>query len=75
MLDAYSLVTLVSEKLQRQLKLPAMSLDLHYNLVAATFDSLTTLGTAQADIVWDQKTLQQFFCQRWHNHSSYGSTP
>ena len=55
LLDAGSSVTLMNEKLQRQLNLAATPLDSHYNLVWATGDSLTTLGTAQVDIVWDHE--------------------
>ena len=48
-------VTLLSGKIQRQLNLPATPLKSHYNLVGATGDALTTLGTVQVDIVSDSK--------------------
>ena len=48
-------VTLLSKKIQRQLNLPATPLKSHYNLVGATGDALTTLGTVQVDIVSDSK--------------------
>ena len=48
-------VTLLSEKLQCQLNLPAMPLDSHYHFLGATGDSLTTLETVQVDIVSDHK--------------------
>ena len=48
-------VTLLSKKIQRQLNLPATPLKSHYNLVGATGDALTTLGTVQVDIASDSK--------------------
>ena len=51
--DTDSPVTLLSEKLQCQLNPPAAPLDSHYHLVGTTGDSLTTLETAQIDIVLD----------------------
>ena len=48
-------VTLLSGKIQRQLNLPATPLKSHYNLVGATGDALTTLGTVQVDIASDSK--------------------
>ena len=53
--DTGSPVTLLSEKIQRQLNLPATPLESHYHLVGATGDTLTTLGTVQVDIVSDSK--------------------
>ena len=56
LIDTGSPVTLLSEKLHGQLRLPSMPLNLHFHLVGATGDSLTTLGTAQVDIVSDHKS-------------------
>ena len=56
LIDTGSPVTLLSEKLHGQLSLPSLPLNLHFHLVGATGDSLTTLGTAQVDIVSDHKT-------------------
>ena len=46
---------ILSEKIQRQINLPATPLKSHYHLVGATGDTLTTLGTVQVDIVSDIK--------------------
>lgn len=56
LVDTGSPVTLLREKLQRQLNLPATSFDLQYHLVGATSDSLITLITAQVEIMSDHKT-------------------
>ena len=48
-------VTLLREKIQRQLNLPATPLKSHYHLAGATGDALSTLRTIQVDIVWDSK--------------------
>ena len=51
-----SLVTLLREKSQHQLNLPATPLYSPYHLVGTTGDSLTTLESAQVDIMLDRKT-------------------
>ena len=48
-------VTLLSEKIQRQLNLPATPLESHYKLLGATGETLTILGTVQVDILLDRK--------------------
>ena len=48
-------VTLLSEKIQRQLNLPATPLESHYKLLRATGETLTTLGTVQVDILLGRK--------------------
>ena len=55
LIDTGSAVTLLSEKIQRQLNLLAKPLESHYNLLGATGETLTTLGTVQIDILLDQK--------------------
>ena len=55
LIDTGSRVTLLSEKIQRQLNLPATPLESHYNLLGAAGETLTTLGTVQIDILLDQK--------------------
>ena len=55
LIDTGSPVTLFSEKIQRQLNLPATSLKCHYKLLGATGETLTTLGTVQVDILLDRK--------------------
>ena len=55
LVDTAFSVTLLSEKILRQLKLPATLLESHYHLLRATGDTLTTLGTVQVDIVSDRK--------------------
>ena len=53
LVDTGSPVTLHSQKLQRQLDLPATPFESHYHLFGATGDALATLGTIQVDIVSD----------------------
>ena len=53
--DTDSPVTLLSETLQRQLNLPAAPLKLHYCLLGAIENALTTLGTVQIDVTSDNK--------------------
>ena len=51
-------VTLLSEKIQRQVNLPTTPLESHYNLLGATGETLTPLGTVQTvqvDILLDRK--------------------
>ena len=50
-------VTLLSEKIQRQLNLPATPLESHYHLhlTGATDDTLTILGTVRVGIISDSK--------------------
>ena len=55
LIDTGSPVTLLSKKTQRQLNLPATSLESHYKLLRATGETLTTLGTVQVDILLDRK--------------------
>ena len=55
LIDTGSPVTLFSEKIQRQLNLPATSLKCHYKLLGATGETLTTLGTVQVDILLGRK--------------------
>ena len=56
LIGTVSPVTLLSEKSQHQLNLPATPLYSPYHLVGTTGDSLTTLGSAQVDIMLDHKT-------------------
>ena len=51
LVDTGSSVILLSEKIQRQLNLPATPLESQYNLLGATGGTLTTLGTVQIDIL------------------------
>ena len=63
LVDTTSSVNILSQKIQRQLKLPATPLESHYHLLRATRDTLTTLGTVQVDTVSDRKvwpTLEIF---------------
>ena len=53
--DTGSPVTLLSEKIQRQINLPATPLESHYKLLGLTGQTLTTLGTVQVDILLDRK--------------------
>ena len=53
--DAGSPIFLLSEKIQRQLNLPATPLESHYKLLGATGETLTTLGTVQVDILLGRK--------------------
>ena len=62
LLDAGSSVTLLSEKLQCQFILCAMSLDSHYGIVGTTGDCSTTLGTAQVNIGPQNVTFSSFCC-------------
>ena len=55
LIDTGSPVTLLSEKIQRQLNFPATPLESHYKLLGATGETLTTLGTVQVDILLDRK--------------------
>ena len=55
LIDTGSPVTLLSEKIQRQLNLPATSLESHYKLLGAAGETLTTLATVQVDILLDRK--------------------
>ena len=55
LLDIGSPVTLLIEKIQRQLNLPATPLESHYKLLRATGETLTTLGTVQVDILLGRK--------------------
>ena len=50
-----ALIDTGSPKIQHQLNLPATPLESHYYLVGTTGDALTTLGTAQVDIVSERK--------------------
>ena len=53
-------VTLLSEKIQCQLILPTTPLESHYNLLGATGETLTPLGTVQTvqvDILLDRKSM------------------
>ena len=56
LMGTVSPVTLLSEKSQHQLNLPATPLYSPYHLVGTTGNSLTTLGSAQVDIMLDHKT-------------------
>ena len=51
LVDTGSPATLLSEKIQRQLKLPTTPLESQYNLLGATGGTLTTLGSVQVDIL------------------------
>ena len=51
LVDTGSSVILLSEKIQRELNLPATPLESQYNLLGATNGTLTTLGTVQIDIL------------------------
>ena len=55
LVDTGSPVTLLSEKTQRQLNLPATPVESHYDLVGATGDTLTTFEIVQVNIVSDRK--------------------
>ena len=55
LVDTGSPVTLLSEKIQGQLNLPATSLKSNYNLFRSTGETLTSLGTVQVDIFLDRK--------------------
>ena len=55
LIDTGSPVTLLSEKIQRQLNLPATLLESHYKLLGAAGETLTTLGTVQVYTLLDRK--------------------
>ena len=55
LIDTGSPIFLLSEKIQRQLNLPATPLESHYKLLGATGETLTTLGTVQVDILLGRK--------------------
>ena len=53
--DTGSPISLLTEKIQSQLNLPATPLESHYKLLGPTGQTLTTLGTVQVDIFLDRK--------------------
>ena len=55
LIDTGSPVTVLSEKIQRQLNLPATPLESHYKLLGADGKTLTTLGTVQVYTLLDRK--------------------
>ena len=55
LIDTGSPVTLISEKIQRQLNLLATPLESHYKLIGVAAETLTTLEIVQVDILLDRK--------------------
>ena len=46
---------LLSEKIQRQLNLPATPFESHYKLLGDTGETLSTLGTVQLTYSWTKR--------------------
>ena len=69
LIDTVSPVTLLREKLQCQLNLPATPLDSHYYLVRALWPHWELLWLIQCQTT-KYGLLQQLLCHHWHTHSS-----